>query len=391
MKSKSMRFRWMSNLKKWVVNNMCCVIRKKNKRRERSKDLECDTPDKCEIETSVFTNLNAGAKLSRLDDSETEMANLKLENLQRVTPLGSGGFGRVILVQDKINSSETYALKILSKQRIVAIGYQERILNEKNILAELKSDFIVRLYKTVKDDENLYLVMELCLGGELSKLIYDVDNLNHTAAKFYTACIAEALVYLHSKGIVHADLTTSNALLDSKGYVKLIDFGMASKVTSGQETTSLGGTPDYMAPEVILNKGHTTAADLWSLGVIVYNMLAGWAPFADEDDNDIQTYHNVLNGIDDVVFPDYIENMAEDLIRKLCRNDPAERLAAHDIPTHGWFNDFHWDDLKNRTMKPPFIPKITSAIDARNFDAEDFSEESTYPNTDDVSRWDPDF
>ncbi|KAL3831911.1 hypothetical protein ACJMK2_023607 [Sinanodonta woodiana] len=339
MKSKSMRFRWMSNLKRWVVNNMCCVIRKKNKRKERCNELESDTPDKCEIETSVLTNLNAYAEISRHDDSETEMAKLKLEDLHRVTPLGSGGFGRVVLN----NSSETYALKIISKQRIVEIGYQERILNEKNILAELKSDFIVRLYKTFKDDEYLYLLMELCLGGELSKLIYDVDNLNHTAAKFYTACIAEALIYMHSKGIVHSDLTTSNALLDSKGYVKLIDFGMASKVTSGQEAKSLHGTPDYMAPEVILNKGHNTAADLWSLGVIVYNMLAGWAPFADEDENYIQTYHNVLNGIDDVDFPDDIENM------------------------------------------------ITSAVDTRNFDAEDYTEESSYPNTDDVSRWDPEF
>ncbi|KAL3831912.1 hypothetical protein ACJMK2_023608 [Sinanodonta woodiana] len=391
MKSKSMRFRWMSNLKRWVVNNMCCVIRKKNKRKERCNELESDTPDKCEIETSVLTNLNAYAEISRQDDSETEMAELKLEDLHRVTPLGSGGFGRVVLVQDKNNSSETYALKIISKQRIVEIGYQERILNEKNILAELKSDFIVRLYKTFKDDEYLYLLMELCLGGELSKLIYDVDNLNHTAAKFYTACIAEALIYMHSKGIVHSDLTTSNALLDSKGYIKLIDFGMASKVTSGQEAKLLHGTPDYMAPEVILNKGHNTAADLWSLGVIVYNMLAGWAPFADEDENYIQTYHNVLNGIDDVDFPDDIENMAEDLIRKLCRDDPAKRLAAHEIPTHGWFADFYWEDLKYRTMKPPFIPKITSAVDTRNFDAEDYTEESSYPNTDDVSRWDPEF
>ncbi|KAL3831909.1 hypothetical protein ACJMK2_023603 [Sinanodonta woodiana] len=376
MKSKSMRFRWMSNLKRWVVNNMCCVIRKKNKRRERSKELERDTPDKCEIEMSVLTNLNAYAEISHHDDSETEMAKLKLEDLHRVSPLASGGFGRVVLVQDKNNSSDTYALKIISKQRIVAIGYQERILNEKNILAELKSDFILSTISTTFPE---------------TKYFYRTDNLNHTAAKFYTACIAEALIYMHSKGIVHSDLTTSNALLDSKGYVKLIDFGMASKVTSGQEAKSLHGTPDYMAPEVILNKGHNTAADLWSLGVIVYNMLAGWAPFADEDENYIQTYHNVLNGIDDVDFPDDIENMAEDLIRKLCRDDPAKRLAAHEIPTHGWFADFYWEDLKYRTMKPPFIPKITSAVDTRNFDAEDYTEESSYPNTDDVSRWDPEF
>ncbi|KAK3592761.1 hypothetical protein CHS0354_003194 [Potamilus streckersoni] len=319
------------------------------------------------------------------------MATLKLEDLHRVTPLGSGGFGRVILVQDKNNSSDTYALKILNKQRIVAIGYQERVLNEKTIMAELKSDFIVRLYQTFKDDEYLYLLMEPCLGGELSTLIYEVDNLNHTAAKFYTACITEALIFMHSKGIVHTDLTTSNALLDSKGYVKLIDFGMASKVRPGQETTTFGGTPDYMAPEIILNKGHNTAADLWSLGVIVYYMLAGWAPFEDKDENDIQTYHNVLKGIDAVVFPDDMENIAEDLIRKLCRDDPAKRLSAQEIPAHGWFNDFHWEELRNRTMKPPFIPKITSPVDTRNFDVEDFSEEAKHSSTYDVSSWDPDF
>ncbi|KAK3590685.1 hypothetical protein CHS0354_006372 [Potamilus streckersoni] len=233
----------------------------------------CEIQDKCNIKPSVLTNLDAGPEFSCLADSETEMATLKLENLHRVTPLGSGGFGRV---QDKNNSCDTYTLKILSKQRIVAIGYQERVLNEKNIMAELKSDFIVRLYKTFKDDEYLYLLMEPCLGGELSTLIYEVDNLNHTAAKFYAACITEALIFMHSKGIVHTDLTTSKALLDSKGYVKLIDFGMARKLLPGQETTTFGGTPDYMAPEIIMNKGHNTAADLWSLGVIVYYMLAGW-------------------------------------------------------------------------------------------------------------------
>ncbi|KAK3577054.1 hypothetical protein CHS0354_003137 [Potamilus streckersoni] len=208
---------------------------------------------------------------------------------------------------------------MLSKQHIVAIGQQTRVLNEKNVMEELRSDFIVR------------------------------KNLSHTAAKFYTSCIVEAFRFMHSNGIVHRDLKPENVLLDSKGYAKLIDSGMAKKVKKGKMSRTLCGTPEYMAPEIILRKGYNTAADIWSLGVLVFDMLSGW-------------------------------------------KNPAKRLlTAKEIPKHGWFNEFHWEDLRSRTMEPPFIPKVESSVDTSNFNLEGFPKEADYPLTDDVTSWDPDF
>ncbi|KAL3864549.1 hypothetical protein ACJMK2_006221 [Sinanodonta woodiana] len=396
MKSKSMRFRWISNLKKWVVNNLCCVVRKKNIKRQRSNDLESSVEDKsCEVTAcsaiDLSTITSADLPSSRHADLETEMSRLKLDDLNIVTPLGVGGFGRVILVQENCYSNETYALKILNKQHIVAIGEQARVLNERDIMVELRSDFIVRLHKTFKDDEHLYMLMEPCLGGELFTLLSEGKYLSHTAAKFYTACVAEAFSFMHSKGIVHRDLKPENVLLDSKGYAKLIDFGIAKKVIPGNKTQTLCGTPNYVAPEILLRKGHDTSADIWSLGVLVFAMLSGRALFADKQDNDMNTCNNILKGLNGFFFPIEIEDIAEHFIRKLCRKNPVKRLTAQEIPKHGWFNGFQWEDLRSRTMEPPFIPTVESSVDTRNFDCEGFPEEADYPHVDDAISWDPDF
>ncbi|KAL3878909.1 hypothetical protein ACJMK2_031235 [Sinanodonta woodiana] len=395
MKSKSMRFRWMSNLKKWVVNNLCCVLRKKNKKRERCEDME-NVGNECGVMTDFQSiDLRAitstGPSYSGQADLETEMAKLKLQDLLIVSPLGAGGFGRVILVQERYGSNKTYALKILSKQHIVANDHQKWVLNEKNMMAELKSDFIVRLHRTFKDDEHLYMLMEPCLGGELLTLLRVEKNLSNTAAKFYTACIVEAFSFMHSRGIIHRDLKPENVLLDTRGYAKLIDFGMAKKVIPGKLTHTMCGTAFYIAPEVVLKQGHNTAADIWSLGALVFEMLSGSSLFADKNNNALQTCYNILQGINDVVFPNEISKMAEDFIRKLCRNNPVNRLSVEEIRMHGWFNGFQWEDLQDKTMEPPFTPKVESSADTSNFNCENFPEEVDYPHIDDVTSWDPDF
>ncbi|KAL3864548.1 hypothetical protein ACJMK2_006220 [Sinanodonta woodiana] len=393
MKSKSMRFRWFSNLKKWVVNNLCCVVKKKNIKRHRCKDLESSVVDKsCDLTAiDLSTITSADPPFSSHADLETEMSKVKLDDLNIVTPLGFGGFGRVMLVQVNCYSKETYALKIINKNHIVAIGEQARVLNERDIMTKMRSDFIVRLHKTFKDDDHLYMLMEPCLGGELFTLLSEGKNLSHTAAKFYTACIAEAFSFMHSKGIVHRDLKPENVLLDSKGYAKLIDFGMAKKLKRGKKTRTICGSPNYIAPEIILKEGHGTAADIWSLGVLVFAMLTGRSLFKVKQDNGMHTRNNILKGINDFVFPNEIQEIAEDFIRRLCRNDPDERLTAQKISKHGWFNEFRWEDLRDRTMEPPFIPKVESSADTRNFACERYRKEADYPRIDDAISWDPDF
>ena len=141
--------------------------------------------------------------------------------------------------------------------------------------------------------------------------------------------MATALYYLHSFGIAHRDLKPENLLLDAAGYVKLVDFGFAKKLKDGETTRTFCGTPDYMPPELIRNKGHDTSADFWSLGILIFEMLRGMPPFADSDS--MKTYSRILKGIDVVEFPRIISGDASSFIKALCRDNPSERLGHRKI------------------------------------------------------------
>ena len=205
-----------------------------------------------------------------------EFKPLKLSDLRIVATLGVGGFGRVELVQiagDTKNRS--FALKQMKKSQIVETRQQQHIMSEKEIMEESDCGFIVKLYKTFKDRKYLYMLMESCLGGELWTILRDRGNFDDGTTRFYTACVIEAFEYLHSRGIIYRDLKPENLLLDGEGYVKLVDFGFAKKLQVGRKTWTFCGTPEYVAPEVILNKGHDISADYWSLGVLMFELLTG--------------------------------------------------------------------------------------------------------------------
>nr|KAG5713809.1 hypothetical protein BaRGS_024436 [Batillaria attramentaria] len=323
---------------------------------------------------------------------DSEYAKLKLGDLGMVATLGVGGFGRVELVQVSGEASKTYALKILKKHHIVETRQQEHIMNEKKIMIEARSDFIVRLYKTFKDRKYLYMLLEACLGGELWTVLRDKGSFDDPTTRFYTACVVEAFVYLHSRGIVYRDLKPENLLLDNSGYVKLVDFGFAKKVGHSRKTWTFCGTPEYVAPEIILNKGHDISADYWSLGILMFELLTGSPPFAGTDP--MKTYNLILKGVDAVDFPRRITKNAQNLIKKLCRDNPMERLGygrggIREIQKHTWFESFNWDGLRNKSLKAPIVPAVKSSVDTSNFD--DYPEEEESPPPDDVTGWDKDF
>jgi len=255
-----------------------------------------------------------------------EFKPLKLSDLRIVATLGVGGFGRVELVQiagDTKNRS--FALKQMKKSQIVETRQQQHIMSEKEIMEESDCSFIVKLYKTFKDRKYLYMLMESCLGGELWTILRDRGNFDDGTTRFYTACVIEAFEYLHSRGIIYRDLKPENLLLDAEGYVKLVDFGFAKKLQVGRKTWTFCGTPEYVAPEVILNKGHDISADYWSLGVLMFELLTGTPPFTGTDP--MKTYNIILKGIDAIDFPRNITGRAKELIKKLCRDNSAERLG----------------------------------------------------------------
>ncbi|XP_062270085.1 cGMP-dependent protein kinase 1 isoform X2 [Platichthys flesus] len=319
-------------------------------------------------------------------------SSLKLSDFNIIDTLGVGGFGRVELVQLKNDEAKTFAMKILKKRHIVDTRQQEHIRSEKVIMTEAHSDFIVRLYRTFKDSKYLYMLLEACLGGELWTILRDRGSFEDSTTRFYTACVVEAFSYLHAKGIIYRDLKPENLILDSRGYAKLVDFGFAKKIGFCKKTWTFCGTPEYVAPEIILNKGHDVSADYWSLGILMFELLTGSPPFSGPDP--MKTYNIILRGIDMIEFPKKVTKNAASLIKKLCRDNPSERLGnlkngVKDLQKHKWFEGFNWEGLKKGTLTPPITPDVSSPTDTSHFDS--FPEDTDEPPPDDNTGWDFDF
>ncbi|XP_037319504.2 cGMP-dependent protein kinase 1-like isoform X2 [Pungitius pungitius] len=342
-------------------------------------------------DVSVRGHEDAEAK-ARYEAENAFFSSLNLKDFNIIDTLGVGGFGRVELVQLKNEEAKTFAMKILKKQHIVDTRQQEHIRSEKHIMTEAHSDFVVRLYRTFKDSKYLYMLMEACLGGELWTILRDRGSFEDSTTRFYTGCVVRAFAYLHAKGIIYRDLKPENLILDSRGYAKLVDFGFAKKIGFCKKTWTFCGTPEYVAPEIILNKGHDVSADYWSLGILMYELLTGSPPFSGPDP--MKTYNVILRGIDMIEFPKKIPKNAASLIKKLCRDNPSERLGnlkngVKDIQKHKWFEGFNWEGLKKGTLTPPITPNVSSPTDTGNFD--NFPEDTDEPPPDDTSGWDYDF
>ncbi|XP_069699977.1 cGMP-dependent protein kinase, isozyme 2 forms cD5/T2 isoform X4 [Periplaneta americana] len=321
-----------------------------------------------------------------------EFREVKLSDLRILATLGVGGFGRVELVQIAGDPTRSFALKQMKKNQIVETRQQQHIMSEKEIMGEANCEFIVKLFKTFKDRKYLYMLMESCLGGELWTILRDKGHFDDSTTRFYTACVVEAFDYLHSRNIIYRDLKPENLLLDVNGYVKLVDFGFAKKLQHGRKTWTFCGTPEYVAPEVILNRGHDISADYWSLGVLMFELLTGTPPFTGSDP--MKTYNIILKGIDAIEFPRNITRNATALIKKLCRDNPAERLGYQkggisEIQKHKWFDGFNWEGLLNHTLIPPITPKVRNVTDTSNFD--EYPPDSDGPPPDDLTGWDADF
>ncbi|KAF4738804.1 hypothetical protein FOZ63_004025 [Perkinsus olseni] len=268
--------------------------------------------------------------------------------------LGTGSFGRVRFVTDK-NSGRHYALKILKKAAIIKLKQVDHIISEKSILKVIHHPNIVNLYGSFQDKRYLYLAME---AGRFTNEI----------SRFYAAQIVSIFEYLHNKDIIYRDLKPENILLTPDGYLKLTDFGFA-KVIHHTRTYTLCGTPEYIAPEVLLNKGHGKAVDWWTLGILTYEMIVGYPPFVDEDPMGI--YQKILSG--KIVFPRYFDKDAKSLVKRLLTADLTKRYGnlrngVDDIKGSDWFKGLSWYDLYNKNIPAPYKPKVKSDTDTSNFD-----------------------
>ncbi|KAH8279576.1 hypothetical protein KR018_002159, partial [Drosophila ironensis] len=325
-------------------------------------------------------------------DVEMEFPDLKLTDLEVVSTLGIGGFGRVELVKaHHQNRIDTFALKCLKKRHIVDTKQEEHIYSERHIMLSSRSPFICRLYRTFRDEKYVYMLLEACMGGEIWTMLRDRGSFEDNAAQFIIGCVLQAFDYLHARGIIYRDLKPENLMLDERGYVKIVDFGFAKQIGTSAKTWTFCGTPEYVAPEIILNKGHDRAVDYWALGILIHELLNGTPPFSAPDP--MQTYNLILKGIDMIAFPKHISRWAVQLIKRLCRDVPSERLGyqtggIQDIKKHKWFLGFDWDGLESQLLIPPFVRPIAHPTDVRYFDR--FPCDPNEP-PDELSGWDADF
>ncbi|KOO25648.1 camp-dependent protein kinase catalytic [Chrysochromulina tobinii] len=290
----------------------------------------------------------------------------KFGDLELRRILGVGTFGRVKLVVHK-KTGETYALKCMRKAQVVAMRQQAHVLLEKEILSRMEHPFILKLVQTYQDEGELYMLEELALGGELFSVLAKRAPLFDGYAQFYIASVVSMFSYMHSLRVVYRDLKPENLLLDAQGYLKLVDFGFAKVLVD--RTWTLCGTPEYLAPEIVLNKGHGFAADWWCVGILAFECLTGTTPFVSSDP--MEAYRKIVKGR--VPWPAQLTTNARDFIDRLLCVDPSHRLGSFkggskDVRNHGWFDGLDFKSLEAKQLAAPYVPKIKHALDDSNFD-----------------------
>jgi len=317
-------------------------------------------------------------------------ASIFRDEIEHVGLLGCGGFGTVDLYEHK---QQLYALKSMSKGFIVQSGMQTCIMNEKDILWMCDSPFIIRLYATFNTPESLQLLLELAMGGDLH-VAYQRKGLygSKTHAVFYTAGVACAFQHLHGLKVVYRDLKPENVLVNAAGHVKLTDLGLA-KVCLGK-TYTVCGTPDYFAPEMLKQTGHSFSLDWWTLGIFLFELLAGDPPF--EASDPMQIYRNICQGIEIVQFPPGCMSSAQGLIRGLLVEEPLKRLPVltggiGNLEGHAFYKGLDWDDFRALKVETPYKPTLHGPKDRRNFRANPSDAPPQVKYTDDGSGWDVDF
>ncbi|KAJ3306024.1 camp-dependent protein kinase catalytic subunit [Kappamyces sp. JEL0829] len=280
-----------------------------------------------------------------------------LDEYYVIRRVGKGGFATVFLIRLKASTGRYFALKVIKKSEVVRLKQEKQIMNEKNILYELKHPLLVDLYSTFQSPSNLFMVLEFVAGGDLFTQLRKAKMFIEPQAKFYVCEVLTVLEYLHSQKVVYRDLKPENILLDSTGHIKLADFGFAKRLTT--TTASFCGTPDYIAAEIVASRPYTFTVDWWSLGVLIFELTSGKTPFRADDSEGI--YNNIQMG--KIQWVPEVSGAIREVVSGLLESDPRKRLGARgadEIKKAAWFAGIQWEKIGHRGINPPVIPNYAS-------------------------------
>lgn len=272
-------------------------------------------------------------------------------------------------------SGTLYAMKVLKKDYIVRKNQVEHTKTERSVLSYVDHPYIVGLKMAFQTTDKLFFVLDYCAGGELFFHLGKVGRFDESRSKFYAAQIILALEYVHKMGVIYRDLKPENVLLDAKGNIRLTDFGLSKEGVRDHSSgaNSFCGTPEYIAPEVLLRQGHGRAVDWWSLGALLYEMITGLPPFYSRN-RDVM-FDKIMKA--DLTFPLTVGPQAKDLLTRLLVRDPKLRMGsgpkdAEELKEHAFFSDLNWDELARgaSTVPSTWVPSVAGSLDTSQFDTE---------------------
>ncbi|CAI2387622.1 unnamed protein product [Moneuplotes crassus] len=321
--------------------------------------------NKQKVESSASTSFVSAC--GDFDENSFLVEDIEICDLELDRVIGEGAWGTVWHAIDPITKI-SYAVKVVSKYSLLKNKQQEHAKREREIMPQLDHPFIVKLKKFSQDKRCIYFIQEFVNGGEFKTFVKRNRRLNKELyqGSFYAAQIAMTLSYLHSEGIIYRDLKPENMMMDQQGYLKLIDFGLSKKITGdgrSGKTMTMCGTPNYIAPEVILNKGYSFQADWWSFGVVLYEIFYGQMPF--EGDTPFDLCKSIIK--DKPNFSKKIDDKLNLLIKGLLRKDPRKRYGAKKILENKFFKDTDYKAIFTKDMEAPFRPSVESSNDTKYF------------------------